>query len=432
MITQNIFQELNWRQVIYDSTPNCENLLKSKNISCYNGFDPTAPSLHIGNLIAIVGLIRFQKFGHSPIALIGGTTGMIGDPSGKNEERNLLSKSDIEYNVEAIRIQLTNILDTKSKNNPVKIINNKDWLENLQLVDFLRNVGKFFSVNSMLAKDSVKGRIDRESGISFTEFTYQLLQAYDYLMLFEKYNCQLQTGGSDQWGNIITGINLISKVFGNKEKLNQPHGIVYPLLTDPSGEKIGKSIGGNITINPEETSPYKFYQFFFNVSDADVIKYLKIFTDKNSEEIKLLEKSTFDEPQKRIAQKDLATNLTTLIHGPGGLEKAEKITRALFQGNLINLDSKEILDVLEDSNITEITKIKLEGEGIRFSELAVKSKIAKSLSEVRRLVSQGGLFLNDIKIENADKLVTISDLIKGSIILIRRGKKNYTILRIIR
>ena len=432
MITQNIFQELKWRQVIYDSTPNCESLLKLKNISCYNGFDPTAQSLHIGNLIAIVGLIRFQKFGHSPIALIGGTTGMIGDPSGKNEERNLLSKPDIDYNVEAIRLQLMNILDTKSKNNPIKIINNKDWLENLQLVDFLRNVGKFFSDNTKLAKDSVKGRIDRESGISFTEFTYQLLQAYDYLMLFEKYNCQLQTGGSDQWGNIITGINLISKVSENKEKLNQPHGIVYPLLTDSSGEKFGKSTGGNITINPAETSPYKFYQFFFNVSDSDVIKYLKIFTDKNYEEIKLLEKSTLNEPKKRIAQKDLAANLTTLIHGPGGLEKAEEITRALFQGNLINLDSKEILDALEGSNITEITKNKLEGEGIRFSELVVKSKMAKSLGEVRRLVSQGGLFLNDTKIENADKKVTISDLIKGSIILIRRGKKNYTILRIIR
>ena len=427
----NIYDELKWRGAIFDSTPGSYNLLSSKNVTCYNGFDPTAPSLHVGNLIAIIGLIRFQKYGHTPIALIGGSTGMIGDPSGKVEERKLLPKSEIEDNIESIRIQLMNLLDINAKNNPAKIINNDEWLGKLKLLEFLRNIGKYFSVNSMLSKESVKGRIERDSGISYTEFSYQLMQAYDFLILYEKYNCQLQTGGSDQWGNILSGINLISKVLGNKDKSNSAHGIVYPLITDSSGEKFGKSTGGNITINPNETSPYKFYQFFLNVSDSDVIKYLKLFTDKQPQEIENLNQSTINEPEKRIAQKDLASYITTLIHGPGGLEKAQQITRAFFEGELINLNSNEILDVLEGSPITDIPKSNLEGKGIRFSELVVKAGLAKSLGDVRRTVHQGGLFLNDLIVKEPDQLIKISDLVKGSLILIRRGKKNYSIVRII-
>ena len=428
----NIYDELVWRELLYDSTPGVFKRLAGNPVTCYNGFDPTSPSLHVGNLIPITGLMRFQKYGHTPIAIIGGGTGMIGDPSGKSEERQLLDTNQVEENVEAIKLQLEKFLDINSKNNPAKLINNTDWLRQEKLIDFLRNVGKHFNVNNMLSKESVKGRLDRESGISFTEFSYQALQAYDFLMLHEKYGCELQTGGSDQWGNIIAGVNLIRKIHHNKNNSKGVvHGLVYPLITNSLGEKIGKSIGGNITINPKETSPYKFYQFFLNTADSDVIYYLKLFTDMSKKTIDTLEMITNSEPKKRSAQIALSENITTLVHGDSGLQTAMRVTKAFFSGDFNSLNPEETLDVLKGAPITQISKTLVEGEGIPFIELAFAAKMGASKSDVRRTVIQGGFYLNSLNVEDQNMKVQLSDFNKGTLLVIRRGKKNHSIVKII-
>ena len=292
---KNIIEELRWRNALKDFTTGADTELINGNITCYNGFDPTAKSLHIGNLIPILGLQRLQKYGHSPIVIIGGGTGMIGDPSGRSDERKLLSLEKIEENLQGIKSQLEKFLDFDSKKNPAKIINNAEWLKKINLIDFLRDTGKFFNINNMMSKDSVKNRLSRDEGISFTEFSYQLLQAYDFLYLFEEYNCTFQMGGSDQWGNIVAGVDLIRKV----NSKNKAHGITYPLLTTSSGEKFGKSVDGAVTLDSEVTIPYKLFQYFFNSSDEEVLDYIKLFTDINQKDFEELTSVTIKEPFKK-------------------------------------------------------------------------------------------------------------------------------------
>jgi len=355
-IFNNVVEDMEWRGLLFDHTPEATHNLITEKITCYNGFDPTASSLHIGNLVAIMGLARLQKYGHTPIILVGGGTGMIGDPSGKSEERILLSKEKIDENVDAIYKQVSPFLDFSSKiKNPAKIVNNSDWLRKIDLLSFLRDIGKHFTVNTMLSRESVKNRLDRDTGISFTEFSYQLLQAYDFLKLYDDYGCNFQSGGSDQWGNILGGIDLIRRVHSRKKSKNDlAHGIIFPLVTTSSGEKFGKSIGGAPTLDPKATSPYKLFQFFLNVSDEDVINYLKIFTFITPENLLKIQESVSLEPQKRVGQKTLAEEVTKYIHGTNGLQKAKKITEAFFSNNLNTLSLEELEDLLDKSEIFEI------------------------------------------------------------------------------
>ena len=401
-IFNNVVEDMEWRGLLFDHTPEATHNLITERITCYNGFDPTASSLHIGNLVAIMGLARLQRYGHTPIILVGGGTGMIGDPSGKSEERILLSKEKIDENVDAIYKQVSPFLDFSSKiKNPAKIVNNSDWLRKINLLSFLRDIGKHFTVNTMLSRESVKNRLDRDTGISFTEFSYQLLQAYDFLKLYDDYGCNFQSGGSDQWGNILGGIDLIRRVHSRKKSKNDlAHGIIFPLVTTSSGEKFGKSIGGAPTLDPEATSPYKLFQFFLNVSDEDIINYLKIFTFITPENLLKIQESVSIEPQKRFGQKTLAEEVTKYVHGTNGLLKAKKITEAFFSNNLNTLSLEELEDLLDKSEIFEINYEDILNKN--FIDICIndKFKIFSSKSELRRLCEQGGIYLNDKNLLN--------------------------------
>ena len=427
----NVTEDLEWRGALYDATPGAAHALASEKITCYNGFDPTASSLHIGNLVAIMGLVRLQQYGHTPIALVGGGTGMIGDPAGRADERTLMSVADIDHNVEAIKSQLEPFLDFNAKSNPAQVVNNADWLRATELLPFLRDVGKHFTVNTMMSRDSVKDRFTRNSGISFTEFSYQLLQAYDFLTLYEKKNVGFQAGGSDQWGNILGGVDLIRRIHGaDTEGRPRAHGIAYPLVVNSNGEKFGKSIGGAPTLDPNQTSPYKLYQFFLNVADADAIPYVKLFTLLNQVQIGGLAEAVSEEPHKRAAQKALAEEVTRTIHGQSGLDQALKVTDAFFGGDISDLTADQMEDVLEGSSVTEVNRDQLSGEGIRFSELAISAGAGKSGGDVRRTVDQGGMYLNGEQITDAGRTVGVDDLVEGRLLVIRRGRKNYSLVKL--
>jgi tyrosyl-tRNA synthetase len=428
---QNVAEDLEWRGALFDATPGATHVLATEKITCYIGFDPTASSLHIGNLLPIMGLVRLQQYGHTPIALVGGGTGMIGDPGGRVEERTLMSLADIDFNVEAIRLQLEPFLDFEAVSNPARMVNNADWLRQTSLLPFLRDVGKHFTVNSMMGRDSVKDRFTRDSGISFTEFSYQLLQAYDFMTLYEKYGVSFQAGGSDQWGNILGGVDLIRRIHGaDSEGRPRARGIAYPLVVNASGEKFGKSIGGAPTLDPKQTSPYKLYQFFLNVADADAIPYVKLFTMLNQVQIGGLAEAVSVEPQKREAQKALAEEVVRTVHGQGGLDQALKVTRAFFGGDISGLSADEMEDVLDDSSVTEVNRDQLSGEGIRFSELAVSAGAGKSGGDVKRTIQQGGMYLNGEQIQDAGRLVGVEDLVEGRLLVIRRGRKNYSLVKL--
>ena len=431
-IFNNVVEDMEWRGLLFDHTPEATHNLITERITCYNGFDPTASSLHIGNLVAIMGLARLQRYGHTPIILVGGGTGMIGDPSGKSEERILLSKEKIDENVDAIYKQVSPFLDFSSKiKNPAKIVNNSDWLRKINLLSFLRDIGKHFTVNTMLSRESVKNRLDRDTGISFTEFSYQLLQAYDFLKLYDDYGCNFQSGGSDQWGNILGGIDLIRRVHSRKKSKNDlAHGIIFPLVTTSSGEKFGISIGGAPTLDPEATSPYKLFQFFLNVSDEDIINYLKIFTFITPENLLKIQESVSIEPQKRFGQKTLAEEVTKYVHGTNGLLKAKKITEAFFSNNLNTLSLEELEDLLDKSEIFEINYEDLLNKN--FIDICIndKFKIFSSKSELRRLCEQGGIYLNDKKFTKYENRISAGDLMENKYLLIRKGKKNYFLLKI--
>ena len=428
---QNVTEDLKWRGALFDATPGAEHILATEKITAYNGFDPTASSLHIGNLVAIMGLVRLQQYGHTPVALVGGGTGMIGDPSGRADERTLLSVTDIDYNVEAIRAQLEPFLDFNAKSNPASVVNNADWLRTTDLLTFLRDVGKHFTVNTMMSRDSVKDRFSRDSGISFTEFSYQLLQAYDFLKLYENDSVGFQAGGSDQWGNILGGVDLIRRIHGaDSEGRPRAHGIAYPLVVNSNGEKFGKSIGGAPTLDPKLTSPYKLYQFFLNVADADAVPYVKLFTMLNQVRIGALAEAVSAEPHKRAAQKALAEQVTLTIHGQSGLNQALKVTQAFFGGDISGLSADQMEDVLDGSSVTEVTRDQLSGEGLRFSELAISAGAGKSGGDVRRTIEQGGMYLNGEQIGDANRTITTEDLVEGRLLIIRRGRKNYSLVKL--
>ena len=423
---KNIIEELRWRNALKDFTTGADTELINGNITCYNGFDPTAKSLHIGNLIPILGLQRLQKYGHSPIVIIGGGTGMIGDPSGRSDERKLLSLEKIEENLQGIKSQLEKFLDFDSKKNPAKIINNAEWLKKINLIDFLRDTGKFFNINNMMSKDSVKNRLSRDEGISFTEFSYQLLQAYDFLYLFEEYNCTFQMGGSDQWGNIVAGVDLIRKV----NSKNKAHGITYPLLTTSSGEKFGKSVDGAVTLDSEVTIPYKLFQYFFNSSDEEVLDYIKLFTDITQKDFEELTSVTIKEPFKREAQIYLAKEITFLVHGKKGLDDALRQTEGLNKGNWEVLKNRDYEDLYKNSDkSSNLSREKID-EGITIQHLTVDFDLCKSLVESKRLISQGGISINGNKILDPEKNITYGDLKADKVIIISKGKKTHKIITV--
>jgi len=422
-----IIDELRWRGLVYDKTDGVDELVAQHKITLYNGFDPTADSLHIGNLVPLMQLARWQRYGHTPIALAGGGTGMIGDPSGRSTERNLMTLEAIDANVEQIKVQLASILDFEVKSNPARVINNADWLRRLMLTDFLRDTGKHFTVNYMLAKDSVKSRMEREdSGISYTEFTYMLLQAYDFLHLFEHENCQLQAGGSDQWGNITAGVELIRRARGQKA-----HALVYPLLLRADGSKFGKTAeGDSVWLSPARTSPYRFYQYWFNTDDADVGMYLRYFTWLTQAEMAELEQLTLSQPERREAQRRLAREVTRMIHGETGLARAEAATQALFGGDISGLDAADIEDIFAEVPSSEVTRAALSDGGVAVVDLLVGSGLATSKADARRKIQGGGIYLNNQRVADAAQMATLGQAIDGRFLVLRQGRRQYHLVRV--
>jgi tyrosyl-tRNA synthetase len=421
---KDFIRELKWRGVLYDHTEGLEEL--TGRVVGYIGFDPTAKSLHVGSLLPLITLLRFQRFGNIPIAVIGGGTGLIGDPSGKTKERPLLSKEEIEENIEGIKAQIEKFLDFKAKENPAKIVNNYDWLGEIKLVDFLREVGKHITVNYMLQKESVRNRLQREEGISFTEFSYMLLQAYDFLVLYDRENCVLQMGGSDQWGNITAGIDLIRKMRGGRA-----YGLVFPLITTSSGVKFGKTEEGTVWLDPNLTSPFKFYQFWINTEDADVIRYLKYFTFLGEREIEELEESLKREPEKREPHRVLAREVTRMVHGEDAMRRAERASKVLFGEEIKDLNLMEILEIFSDVPSREIPKERFEGEGYPLVELLVDVGLFPSKGEARRAINGGGVYVNNIRVSDAQDKISLSRAIEGKVLILRKGKKNYLLVKLV-
>ena len=421
-----IIDELRWRGLIYDMTDGLNELTAADKLTLYNGFDPTKDTLHVGHLVPMMQLARWQRFGHTPIALAGGGTGMIGDPGGRSTERNLLSLEEIDANVVHIKVQLESILDFEVKSNPAQVVNNADWLRQLSLVDFLRDTGKHFTVNYMVAKDSVKSRLEREDGgISFTEFSYMLLQAYDYLHLFDTQNCAVQAGGSDQWGNILTGVELIRRVRGERA-----HALVYPLLTRADGVKFGKTTAGtSVWLSPRYTSPYRFYQFWFNADDADVVTYLRYFTWLTQAQITELEQQLFAQPERREAQRTLAREVTRMVHGETALAKAEQAAQALFGGDVAGLEAAEIEDIFAEAPSSELAKDAL-SDGLTVVDLLVDSGLASSKADARRAIQGGGIYLNDERVTDGARAIELSQTIDGRFLILRKGRKKYHLVRV--
>ena len=420
----NVFEEFRWRGMLYDASEGLEEALKSQSMTAYIGFDPTAASLHVGSLLPIMGLVRLQQYGHKPIALVGGGTGMIGDPSGKTQERQLLSKEQIEYNLEGIKAQLSLFLDFESKTNPARLINNAEWLTPISLVDFLRDVGKHFTVNYMLAKESVRRRYEEGDGISFTEFSYVLLQAYDFLVLHDRYGCTLQMGGSDQWGNIVAGIELIRKMRGARS-----YGMVFPLVTTNAGIKFGKTEAGSVWLDPNLTSPYRFYQFWINTDDRDVVKYLKFFTMLDQREIAELEISVSTSPENRTAQKRLAEEVTRMVHGESNLLRAVHASQILFGGEIVDLSAREVLDIFAEVPSSDMPGANFEGEGISIIDLVVACGYATSRSAARRLIEAGGIYVNNRRVSDIHAMIGLSSLIDGQYLVLRKGAREYHLVR---
>lgn len=422
-----IIDELRWRGLVYDVTEGLDDLVSHHKITLYNGFDPTADSLHIGNLVPLMQLARWQRFGHTPIALAGGGTGMIGDPSGRSSERNLMTLEAIDANVDQIKAQLATILDFEVRSNPARVVNNADWLRKVLLTDFLRDTGKHFTVNYMLAKDSVKSRMERDdSGISYTEFSYMLLQAHDFLHLFDTQDCLAQTGGSDQWGNIVAGVELIRRARGQKA-----HALVYPLLTRADGSKFGKTAEGtSVWLSPTRTSPYRFYQYWFNTDDADVGTFLKQFTWLKAAEIAELESLVEEQPERREAQRRLAREVTRMIHGETALARAEQATAALFGGDISGLDAADIEDIFAEVPSSEIGAAALSDGGVAVVDLLVGSGLASSKADARRKIQGGGIYLNNRRVSDAAATATAEEAIDGQFLVLRQGKRQYHLVRV--
>ncbi|MCC8146516.1 MAG: tyrosine--tRNA ligase [Bacteroidales bacterium] len=427
----NFVEELKWRGMIHDIMPGTEEQLQKEMTSAYVGIDPTADSLHIGHLVSVMMLKHFQRAGHRPIALVGGATGMIGDPSMKSQERNLLDEETLRRNQNAIKAQLSKFLDFDSDSeNAAILVNNYDWMKDFSFLDFIRDVGKHITVNYMMSKDSVKKRLSSESsvGMSFTEFSYQLLQGYDYLHLYQTKNCKLQMGGSDQWGNITTGTDLIRRKTGS----NDAFGLVCPLITKADGGKFGKTESGNIWLDKRYTSPYKFYQFWLNVSDADAEKYIKIFTALSKDEIDALIEEQNEAPHLRPLQKRLAKEVTVMVHSQEDYDAAVEASNILFGNStsdaLKKLDEATLLDVFAGVPQFEISKDEL-GQGIKAVDLLVeKAAVFPSKGDMRKLVQSGGVSINKEKLPVFDTLIDSSYLLGDKYILVQKGKKNYFLL----
>lgn len=420
----NLLDDLRWRGLLAQSTD--EKALAealSKPITLYVGFDPTAPSLHCGNLVVLLVLRRFQLAGHNPIALVGGATGLVGDPSGRNEERSLNSTEIVENWVSRIRTQVSAFLDFDAPKNPARVVNNLDWTSPLSAIEFLRDIGKHFSVNQMLAKDSVASRLDA-GGISYTEFSYQVLQSYDYLELFKRHGCTLQLGGSDQWGNIVAGLDLIRRVEGGSG-----HALTVPLLTKSDGSKFGKTAGGSVWLDPEMTSPYAFFQFWLNSEDKDVINFLKVFSFLSHEEINALEISHNENPGLREAHRALARELTTLLHGAETTQRVEAAARALFgQGELGELDEATLTSALAELPRATISKNE---EIPTWVDLITAAGVVDSKSAARRIVKEGGAYLNNVKISGEDFAPSKNDFLCGKYAVLRKGKRDLAAIELI-
>jgi tyrosyl-tRNA synthetase len=425
-MTANAFEDLSWRGMVHSHVDGVQDMLAREKVTVYNGFDATADSLHIGHLVPLLALARLQRYGHYPIALAGGGTSMIGDPSGKSAERQLLTRDQVNANVDCIKQQLAHFLDFESKTNPARVLNNADWLMDFNLISFLRDVGKYFTVNYMMTKDSVRNRLEREDGISFTEFSYMLLQSYDFLHLYEAEGCRLQTGGSDQWGNITAGVELIRRVKGQSA-----YGMVYPLITKSDGTKFGKTESGSVWLSAERTSPYRFYQFWLNTDDRDVTAYLKYFTFLPQNEIAELESYVQERPEQREAQRRLAQEMTGIVHGQSGLSSAEQASQVLFGGEVSGLSAAEIEDIFADVPSSTLDKERLSGEGLSLIDLLTDSGVVKSKGEARRAISEGGVYLNNHRVSEAAQTVSLNDLMQGHFIILRRGKKNYHLIKVL-
>ena len=427
----NFVQELQWRGLLHDLTPETEKFLLNNSTKGYIGFDPTADSLHIGSLVQIIILMHFQKAGHLPIVLLGGATGMIGDPSGKSDERNLLDQETLEKNCNGMQKQFEKFLDfNKTIENPALMINNFDWMKSFSLIDFSRDIGKHLTVNYMMAKESVKKRLDSESsvGMSFTEFTYQLIQGYDFLHLYKTEGCKLQMGGSDQWGNITTGTELIRRKEGGKA-----YAITCPLIKKADGSKFGKTESGNVWLDKSRTSPYKFYQFWLNTSDEDAFSYIKIFTFLSKEKIEQKIKEHKESPHLRLLQKIIAEEVTTLVHGKEAYQKATEVSKILFGKTtseaIQNLDSETFLELFEGVPQANIKKDLLV-EGIDIIKVLVsETGFLNSNGDARRALNENAISVNQIKVKQ-DYIINVKDLIAEKYVLIQRGKKTYFILNV--
>ncbi len=420
-MTNTLIEDLQWRGLLYQQTDaeGMEKLLNEEKVSLYVGVDPTADSMHIGHIVPLLTLRRFQQAGHRPILLVGGATGMIGDPSGRSEERNLLTEEQIAHNVAGLKAQMERIFEFGEDGNGAQLVNNFDWVGKMSIIDFLRDYGKLVNVNYMLAKDTIASRLD--TGISFTEFSYTLIQGLDFNHLYNHYDVRIQVGGSDQWGNITTGLEVIRKTHDENAKA---FGITIPLVTKADGTKFGKTAGGAVWLDPEKTTPYEFYQFWFNSADADVIKYLKIFTFLSRNEIEALEVSVQEEPHLRKAQKTLAEEMTRLIHGEEALITAIRITEALFSGELKALSASEMRNAFKDVPSTELPK-----EEKNIVDVLVEAKISSSKRQAREDVTNGAISINGEKITDLDYVVDSKDRLEDEFSIIRRGKKKYHMVK---
>ncbi len=423
---QEILADLRWRGLVHQSTDEAalSAWLNESPRALYVGFDPTADSLHVGHMMGLMTLRRFQRAGHRPIALVGGATGMIGDPSGKSEERNLLSLDVLRANVAATEAQMRSFLSFDGSNAAI-VVNNYDWMSKFGYLDFLRDVGKHFPVNVMLAKDSVKARLERtDSGLSYTEFSYMLLQAYDFVHLAEQHGCHLQAGGSDQWGNITAGIDLARRLRGI-----QLYGITWPLLTKSDGGKMGKTESGAIWLSPARTSPYQFYQYWINVEDADAGKCLRFLTELPHEEIESLDAARAANPGARESQRRLAEEITRLVHGEAGLAAARRATEIFFGAEIDQLSDVQLVEIFADVPSKSLARSRLEGTGLSVIDALVEAGLAKSKGESRRTIEQGGAYVNNRRVEGIDRVLTAADLASETVMVLRSGRKKYALLR---
>jgi tyrosyl-tRNA synthetase len=424
---KDIIAELTWRGLVHQTTepaPQLAAWLNEKPRTVYAGFDPTADSLHVGHLMPLLMLRRFQRAGHKPIALVGGATGMIGDPSGKSEERNLLSPELLQQNIQSVLPQMRQFLDFYTSGNGAILVNNMDWIGPFSYLEFLRDVGKHFPVNVMLSKDSVKGRLDRESGISYTEFSYMLVMAYDFAYLNKHHGCEMQIGGSDQWGNITAGIDLARRM-----QSAQLVGLTNPLLLKSDGTKMGKTESGALWLSPKRTSPYQFYQYWINVDDADAGKCLRYLTELQKEEVEALDAARAADPAKRESQRRMAEEVTRLVHGEEGLNVARRATEIFFGAEISQLNDGQLAEIFADVSSKELPRSRLAGEGLPLIDALVESGLSKSKGDARRTIQQGGAYVNNRRMSDLEARLTTAELASETVMVLRSGKKSYALLR---